>query len=336
MRSFNEPQPSTTSALMAFAITASLLTAACAPAPDTYGVFAGNNRGAVAEDNAEHSSSSGTPNLGASSGSGGAGGMHEMPGAGGASGNAGAGGAGGEAPTPLYLVSIDHAVSPSVLLKIDVATGIGKVACTLPSDVDAINYHSTTFSRTGVLFASNYQNARIDKIDPCTCEVTPVGTTGFASIPGITANHGPGLYGIETTADILLDIDTTTGQGTKVGDLGIDFTTSGATWSDALNAGHGGLYAINGATHSLYSINPTTGNATKLTPITGATISSVGIEMHPANGIIYVCTNDAIPVLYAIDPMTGAATSIGTGMGHVGECNNLAAPWLPVACLDAL
>lgn len=276
------------------------------------------------------SSSSGTI-----SGNGGSGGSGEMSSSTSSSGTGGGtGGVGGAAPKSHYLVSIDHMANPSVLLKIDVATGTGKTVCTLPNDVDAINFPSSTFSRSGVLFASNYQDARLDKVDPCTCQVTPVGPTGFTSIPGITVNYGPGLYGIETALDILLDIDTMTGKGTKVGDLGVDFETGGATWSDTLNNGQGGLYAINGVTNSVYSLNAMTGAATLLAPISGVVFGSVGIEMHPANDVLYACTNDAI--LYKIDPATGVATGIGKGMGHVNGCNNLAAPWMPVPCLDAL
>lgn len=275
---------------------------------------------------------------GSTGGSGGFGGSNEMSSSSSSSGTGGTGGGiggmGGSAPKSQYLVSIDHMANPSVLLKIDVATGAGKTVCALPNDVDAINFPSSTFSRSGVLFASNYQDARLDKIDPCTCQVTPVGPTGFGGIPGITVNYGPGLYGIEVTLDILLDINTMTGKGTKLGDLGVDFETGGATWSDTLNNGQGGLYAINGLTNSLYSLNAMTGAATLLAPISGVTFGSVGIEMHPANDVLYACTTDAI--LYKIDPMTGAATGIGTGMGHVSSCNNLAAPWMPVPCLDAL
>lgn len=253
--------------------------------------------------------------------------------AGGAAGSGASGGSGGTVAP--YLVSIDHFSSPTTLLKIDVQTGVGKIACTLPSSVNAINYPSSTFSRGGILFASNYQDGRLDRIDPCTCAVTPIGKTGFNVIPGITANKTSGLLGIETEVDILLDLNPTTGAGTKIGDLSADFTTGGATWSDALNAGQGGLYGINGATNQLYTINPTTGAATAVVAITGVSLlNSVGVELHPGNGVLYACTDDA--VLYSINPTTGVATAIGTGMGHTPPCNNLAAPWVKVACLDAL
>ncbi len=127
----------------------------------------------------------GTGAGGSSSGSGGGaagggGSSSSGSGAGGSSsGSGGAGGGGGDGGAgPLYLVSIDHAASPSTLLKIDALTGTSQVACTLPLAVDGINYHSSTFSREDKLFGSNYQNGTLDVIDPCTCAISPVGQTG--------------------------------------------------------------------------------------------------------------------------------------------------------------
>ena len=72
------------------------------------------------------------------------------------------------------MVSVDQSATPPVLLKIDVATGKGKVACQFSGTA---NYPSTTFSRNGTLFAS--RGTAIDSIDPCTCAVSVVGATGF-------------------------------------------------------------------------------------------------------------------------------------------------------------
>jgi hypothetical protein len=58
---------------------------------------------------------------------------------------------------------------------------------------------------------------------------------------------------------------------------------------------------------------------------------TVGIEMHPSNGIIYACTDYAM--LLAVDPVTGLVTEIGQ-MDQALSCTNLAAPWLPIPCLD--
>lgn len=281
----------------------------------------------------------GTAGIGGSAGagtSGGAGGGAETGTTGGSGG--GSGGGGGAPAKPLYVVSIDHWASPSRLLKVDVTTGIGKKVCDLPVDFDTVNYHSITFSRDGILFASNANDARIDRIDPCKCDVAPVGPTGFGSVPGISANHDNGLYGVENTLDVLLDISPANGAGTIIEPLGVDFQNTGATWSDALFDGQGGIYSIHGTENALYTINPWLGpDGPGITspgiPIVDLTFISVGIEMHPANGVIYACTNDTI--LYSIDPETGKAKGIGMGMGHTTTCNNLAAPWTPIECLDA-
>jgi hypothetical protein len=270
----------------------------------------------------------------ASGGSGGAGGTEANGGNGGVGGteaNGGNGGVGGTAPLPMYLVSIDHDSSPSRLLKIDLVTGAGTKACDLPPAYDAFNYNTSTFTRDGQLFAGNYNQKRIDRIDPCTCQVTPVGPTGYDSIPGITADQGVGLFGIEITSDLLVALDPASGKGTKVGFLGVDFTNTGATWSDDLDGGKGGLYAINRLTNSLYTIDWKTGQAKVLVPL-DEEFQYVGIERHPFDQQIYACTNDA--VLRHIDPVTGHVSKIGIGMGHPAGCNNLAAPWTVVGCLQ--
>jgi hypothetical protein len=274
--------------------------------------------------------SSGGSDGGSTATTGGSAGADSGGGSGGAT-----GGSGGAPATPLYLLSIDHWASPSTLRKIDVTTGVGTEVCKLPAAVDDVNYHSSTFSRNGILYASNANDATIDTIDPCTCAVTLGVPTGFGSLPGITASKSNGLYGIQTSPeDLLVDIN----LATVVGPLGVDFTTSGATWSDALNNGLGGIYAINGGVNggdnSLYTIDPVSGAATNPIEITPVNFNSVGIEVHPANGVIYACTNDMF--LYSIDPVNGEATKIGPGIDNTTTCNNLAAPWGPIACLDAL
>ena len=57
-----------------------------------------------------------------------------------------------------------------------------------------------------------------------------------------------------------------------------------------------------------------------------------GIELHPANGVIYACSTAGH--LLAVDP-NGQVTDIGD-MGQGGSCTNLAAPWLEVPCLDGI
>lgn len=233
-----------------------------------------------------------------------------------------------------YLVSIDNRTDATRLLKIDTDTGEGTEICVLPTPYNGYNYNSLTFNRAGYLFAHcrgvSGEVSQIHRIDPCTCEVTVLGDSGFSSIPGITADRVNGLFGIETTQDLFLTIDTSTGAGTSIGPLGVDFGTSGATWSDEDDT----VYGINGTDDSLYVIDPDNGEATFVTYITGVDFGTVGVELNPFDGVIYACTNDGI--LYAVDRITGVATAIGNGMGHQTACSNLGAPWTEVACLEEI
>lgn len=209
------------------------------------------------------------------------------------------------------------------LYKIDVTTGTGKTICTLQT---SDSYPSSTFGRDGKLYGSNNTQDRLDIIDPCSCKVTAVGKFGYSFIPGITSDQGVGLFGMENTVDILVAINPKTGKATKIGSFGINFGTGGATWSDTL----GGAYAIDGTSDSLYTLDSKTGKASLVVKL-NKDFGTVGIELHPANDTIYACTSDAI--LYTVDPKTGAVSPIGK-LPHKTACNNLAAPWSAVACLE--
>jgi len=228
-----------------------------------------------------------------------------------------------EPAVPLYLLSVNNAQKR--LEKIDVLTGQGTVVCNLPSNT---NYPSLTFSRDNVLFAS-YQGSTLHTIDPCTCAVQVVGPYGgFSGVNGITSDFGVNLFGVSHIQDEFISIDSNTGGGTSIGDLGVNFGYTGATWSD----GDEMVYAIDALSDSLFKIDPETGLATYVAPLS-LPMGTVGIEMHPDNGVLYACSDPAH--LLSIDLVTGEVTDIGD-MGQNTACNNLAAPWAPVPCLDAL
>ncbi|HAN31853.1 MAG TPA: hypothetical protein DCQ06_09675 [Myxococcales bacterium] len=210
------------------------------------------------------------------------------------------------------------------LYQIDVATGKGKTICML-NTTDA--YPSSTFGRDGKLYGANNTKDRLDIVDPCTCKITGVGPFGYSFIPGITSDQSTGLFGMENTLDILLAINPVTGKGTKIGNYGVNFGNGGATWSDSIN----GVYAIDANSDSLYTLDPKTGKASLIVKLT-KDFGTVGIELHPGNGIIYACTSDSI--LYTVDPKTGATNPVGK-LPHLAACNNLAAPWNKVKCLEA-
>ena len=220
------------------------------------------------------------------------------------------------------------------LMKIDIATGRTAVACQFQAE--QINYPSTTFGRDGVLDGFNGPASAIDIIDPCTCEVRRVGRIEeangnvFNSVPGITANglKMEALFGLSTDQDVLLDMDDETAQAEVIGALGEDFSTAGTTWSTE----HNGLYAINGRTEQLYEVNKYTGEAVAVADL-DIDFGSVGIEYHVGDQALYGCTDRENGTLYRIDTVTGRTTLVAT-LGY--RCNNLAAPWTPVPCLDEL
>ena len=226
-------------------------------------------------------------------------------------------------PKPLYLLSVNNA--QKTLEKIDVETGEGTDVCQLPP---TSNYPSLTFSRDNILFASR-QGQYLDAIDPCTCEVSPVGSyNGFTGVNGITSDFGLNLFGVSHVQDVLLTINSQTGAGTSVGPLGVNFGYTGATWSDSEAI----VYAIDASSDGLFKIEPSTGTATFVAPLS-LPMGTVGIEMHPENGVLYACSDPAH--LLSIDLITGEVTDIGD-MGQNTACNNLAAPWKEVPCLDEL
>jgi hypothetical protein len=187
------------------------------------------------------------------------------------------------------------------------------------------NYPSSTFNRSGILFAANNTQDRLDIIDPCTCTITPVGSFGFeAEVVGITTDQATDLFGLDKLADQLLSISSLDGTASIIGPMGVSFEASGATWSDTEQA----LFAVNSGDEALYMIDPETGTATHKADLSKS-IGTVGIELHPGNNVIYACTATD---LWSIDSETGQVTVIGNINGNI--CNNLAAPYTKVVCPD--
>jgi len=169
----------------------------------------------------------------------------------------------------------------------------------------------------------------LDVIDPCTCEISLVGAHNQGNNPGITANGDKieKLFGLSTTYDILVSLEIATGAGTEVGPLGMDFQNCGTTWSTEIN----GLYSINSVDRNLHNLNPLTGHATPIVQL-DIYIGAVGIEWHPTNEKLYLCTNPlSTSYLYEVNTTTGVTTEITS---FPDRCTNLAAPWVPVACVD--
>ena len=211
-------------------------------------------------------------------------------------------------------------------MRVDPQTGEGVVLCVL--NVDEAPYNTITFSRDNQLFASHPTADRLDRIDPCSCEVTQVGpldTSGDVLFVGITSAADNGLFGVGSLNDNVQTIAPDSGQTGAVGSLGVNFQSSGATWSEQEQL----LYAINAGNDALYSVDTQTGTATLLVDL-DRNFLSVGITEHPGTGVLYACDSDGM--LYSVDPSDGATAQIGSITGS--SCNNLAAPWGAIGCIE--
>ena len=248
--------------------------------------------------------------------------------------DAGSEGNGGYDVSP-WLLSVNS--GERKLIKIDTETGATKTVCEFTGT--DFNYPSTTFGIDGTLYGWNGYNDTLDVIDPCTCETTERGQTAdsagllYTNVPGITAdgNKVETLFGLSTDQDKLLTIATENGAVTPVGDLGLDFHYSGTTWSIDLE----GLYAVNNLTDKLYVLDTVTGLATDIADL-DIDVHLVGIEFHIGTRELYLCTNAGTASnssLYSINVDTGETNRIGD-LGY--GCNNLAAPWTPLECIDDL
>ncbi|MGB0591538.1 MAG: hypothetical protein ACPGU1_17830 [Myxococcota bacterium] len=224
-------------------------------------------------------------------------------------------------PAPLCLLSINN--TTHTLEKIDVETVAGTDVCQLNT---LTGYPSLTFSRDNVRLASRGGIA-LDVIDPCTCQVTPVASYGgYSGVNGITSDQGLNLFGVASTEDEFITISTRVGVAQSAGRLGVNFGSTGATWSEDEQT----VYAINAPTDSLYEIDPGTGAASLIAPLSQP-FGTVGIEIHLDNGVLCACSSAAI--LLETDTLTGEVSPIGR-TGQEGNCTNLATPWKVVPCLE--
>ena len=124
---------------------------------------------------------------------------------------------------------------------------------------------------------------------------------------------------------MLIRVDTTTGAGTVIGSLGVDFGNQGAAW----NENEARIYALNATTDDVYGVDAATGAATLISSL-DVDFGQVGFEYHPRIDRTFGCSSDSM--LYEIDTVTGMTSSIGP-IPQPNGCSNLAAPWLDVACL---
>jgi hypothetical protein len=130
-----------------------------------------------------------------------------------------------------------------------------------------------------------------------------------AAISAANAANASVLYGSDFAqgpTSTLYTVNQSTGALTPVGDIGVEI-------GDLTNIG-GTLVGINISNNGLYTINPTTGAGGSFVTVTGTRGPITSIAYNPVTNVLYGNTTDAFSgsdILYTIDPVTGAATTVG-------------------------
>ena len=159
-------------------------------------------------------------------------------------------------------------------------------------------------------------NARLLAIDPETGVGAPIGELFDGAI-----NHnstadctfvGDRMVGWSESGDDPIEINTTTGAATVIGDSGVSSSGSGIA-----TAPDGTVYFVPGRVNgSLYTINPTTGIGFEGPTLSGGTYDNLNSIAY-LNGVLYgIDTQDmgsinSLQVLVSIDVTTGVMTPIG-------------------------
>lgn len=149
--------------------------------------------------------------------------------------------------------------------------------------------------------------AQIATVDKVTGQATPVGGPIGTSVIALEIAPDGAMYGIGYNDRHLYRIDKTTGVGTPIGgDTGISstmdlaFDCAGHLWATA----NGGLWTVDAAT----------GTAVARPSITGVTEGAPSVMglLFDRSCRMYVTTYTAPGSMYEIDPLTSAATLVGS------------------------
>ena len=154
------------------------------------------------------------------------------------------------------------------------------------------------------------------RLDMATGQATAVGPIGFTDVEGLAFSSGGTLYGVadagtgepnSSITDVLIRIDTTTGAGTLVGQLGLQgLGPSGNLDYGLAFTADGRLWLSSDSTNQLWEVSPA-GAVTRLVGPTGRAISGLAARGNELYGV----SVDATPSLYRIDTGSGAASLIG-------------------------
>lgn len=186
----------------------------------------------------------------------------------------------------------DDADNPSINV---VVRGEGLFIAAAPFDV--------LYAATG---SASTSPGSLIKLDPVTGAGTLVGATGLPGVAGLAINSRGEIFVTETNTGKLYRLDAVNGAARLVANTGLRFLQALAFDSNDI------LYGIDDA-RDLYVIDPENGQATRLGN-TGDNFA--GMAFDPTDGVLWVSTGDASPVvpdaIFTMDPATGAAVLVGT------------------------
>lgn len=179
---------------------------------------------------------------------------------------------------------------------------------------------SMDVSEGGVaIIHSDYGGLRLGLLDACNNQVTflpPHNTSGIGC--GISFGPNGKLYAINGNNDSLYEMNTTTGQATLIGPLGVDIENCGIAYDCTNDV----LVGATSSTDQIFKINHNSGQAYDFIQTTVPLTISVGMEFDAKNNRAYLATETD---LYQVDMMTGISTYIGnTGGGSTWYINDLA------------
>ncbi|HEX2476790.1 MAG TPA: hypothetical protein VHK01_18700 [Lacipirellulaceae bacterium] len=124
------------------------------------------------------------------------------------------------------------------------------------------------------------------------------------------------LLGTLNGPDYLISIDRSTGNGTRIGPLGIGF--GDAMTALEYDAIHHVLYgAVSAQTSGLFTVDPSTGAATRVGEPDALGIQATGMAHDPFNDIMYAAGGDIFfrKNLYEVDRTTGQSHLLGPVAG---------------------
>lgn len=137
-----------------------------------------------------------------------------------------------------------------------------------------------------------------------------IGPTGFSGISGLAFDFKGHLYGVASSEDHLILIDTTTGVAWQVGPLGVDIDGRGALSFDV----NGDLWLA--SNEMLYSIDRVTGEASEVAEIDAA-FPVTGMSACGSTMLVVYSVDSYYSALGTLDTATGEVTPYGSEVSYI-------------------